>query len=80
GKGKSTRKSVVVKASNNTYGLRQGKWKYVEEGNDEPPQLYDLSVDETETNDVSLEHPTVVQKMAKKLAEILNSDRTVMNY
>ncbi|MEM8969238.1 MAG: arylsulfatase [Bacteroidota bacterium] len=80
GKEKGARESVVVKASNNIYGLRQGKWKYVEEGNDKPPQLYDLSVDAEETNDVSLQHPTVTQEMAKKLAEILNSDRTVMNY
>ncbi|MEM6845313.1 MAG: arylsulfatase [Bacteroidota bacterium] len=80
GEGEGIRKSVIVKASNNTYGLRQGKWKYVEGENDQPPQLYDLSVDEAETNDVLPEHPVVAQEMAKQLAEILNSGQTVTNH
>ncbi|MEX2568769.1 MAG: hypothetical protein WD431_22700 [Cyclobacteriaceae bacterium] len=32
-----SRESVVVRGSGNSYGLRQGKWKVVQEGDAQPP-------------------------------------------
>ena len=45
-------------------GARQGKWKAVRNGLDQPIELYDLEVDLGETKDVSDSHPDVVKRMA----------------
>lgn len=54
--------------------VRMGKWKAVKMGGDKPMLLYDLSVDLGEQNDLSKTHP----KIAKQLAELMNSSRTKM--
>ena len=41
---------------------RFGNWKAVRKGNSHHTELYDLSVDISEQNDVSKEHPTLVEK------------------
>jgi arylsulfatase A-like enzyme len=71
------REAVVVKASNNTYGLRWKNWKYVQGKEGEAAQLYDLSTDESETTDVYAEHPRVAEEMKQMLTKLLNSERTV---
>lgn len=77
GRNKEIRTSLVVKASNDTYGLRWKNWKYIEGKEDQVPQLYDLSTDESETTNIHSKHPKIAQEMKQKLAEILNSNRTV---
>lgn len=76
GQRQNIRESVVVKASKNLYGLRQGKWKYIQVEKNQPPQLYDLSVDVAETNNVYASHPEVVKELEQQLKQLLNSDRT----
>ncbi len=78
GKNKNRRKAVVVQSSANVLGLRWGKWKYIGAGNYKPQhsgapagELYDLSSDPSETVNVYLENPKVVEKMIKKLQNIL---------
>jgi arylsulfatase A-like enzyme len=67
--------------------LIEGNWKYIapgngqklnrntntELGNDPAPQLYDLSKDLAEKNNVAAEHPERVKVMAEKLAKIRGS-------
>ena len=51
-------------------GLRQGKWKLVQLGNDAKWQLFDLDKDRTETNDLSQQHPDVVASMKTEWEEM----------
>ncbi|MEM8954072.1 MAG: arylsulfatase [Verrucomicrobiota bacterium] len=44
--------------------VRDGKWKLVRQGND-PWELYDFSVDRTETHDLAEEHPERVEQMVE---------------
>ena len=76
GQSRNIRKSVVVKASTNTYGLRQGQWKYIQGGENQSPQLYDLSVDEAETTNLYTKHPDIAKELENKLNELLDSERT----
>ena len=50
-------------------GARQGKWKAVRNGLDQPIELYDLEADIGETKDVSDSHPDVVKQMARIFEE-----------
>lgn len=43
--------------------VREGKWKWVRHGRDVSPELFDLSVDIGEQNDVSADHPEVAAKL-----------------
>jgi len=71
-----TRESVVVKASKSLYGLRQGQWKYIQGTDGRPPQLYDLSVDEAESDNLYASQSEVAKEMEQRLNELLNSERT----
>jgi len=53
-------------------GLRQGKWKLVQLGNDTKWQLFDMEKDRTETNDLSDQYPDVVSRMKIKWEETAN--------
>ena len=48
--------------------LRQGQWKLVRHMND-PSELYDLSMDIGETNDLSTQHPEVISELERALAD-----------
>lgn len=52
-------------------------WKYILGKENKAAQLYDLSIDESETQSVLIEHPQVAKEIDQKLVELLNSDRTV---
>jgi hypothetical protein len=70
-------------------GLIEGDWKLIEPGkgakinrntntelgNDSQPQLYDLSKDIAEKNNVAAEHPDRVQAMLEHLRQIRGSAR-----
>jgi arylsulfatase len=50
--------------------LRQGKWKIVKLGNDDPWHLYDLEKDRTETTDLIAQYPEVARRMQAKWEEL----------
>lgn len=54
-------------------GLRQGKWKLVKLGDDDPWQLFDLDLDRTENNDLASKYPDVVSNMQAKWEELANA-------
>jgi arylsulfatase A-like enzyme len=82
GKSKTARQSLVEHAG--TLGLVEGNWKLIEPsngprmnrdtntelGNDPQPQLYDLSKDLGEKNNVAAEHPDRVKAMTAALERI----------
>ena len=47
--------------------VRQGRWKLVEQGLS-APQLFDLSVDISEVNDLATQRPRLVKDLLAKLA------------
>ncbi|MEM9830263.1 MAG: arylsulfatase [Bacteroidota bacterium] len=79
-KRENIRESVVVQSSNKTYGLRHGKWKFIQEVEGQKPQLYDLSQDESETTNVYASYPEVAKTLEQKLYELLDSERTAPSH
>lgn len=71
-----------------TFGLRMGKWKYIKPNDQPVPnwmvnkfvdpgfrkevQLFDLEKDPSETTNIHKEYPEIVEKMERKLTEIIN--------
>ena len=86
GEDKSIREMVVVQSSSNVLGLRWGNWKYIGGGDDYKPEnpddpegeLYDLSVDESESMNLYEKQPDMVAKMKRKLQEILSGERSTI--
>jgi arylsulfatase A-like enzyme len=83
---KSSRKEVVVQSSGNVLGIREGNWKFIGAGNykpenpDDPPgELYDLSTDIQETNNLYLQHPQRAAKMKAKLLQMLKDEVKIDN-
>lgn len=87
GKGDTNRDFVVQQNLNNTLAIIRGQWKYIEPsdappiefwtntelGNDQNPQLYDLSSDPSERINVAEKNPEVVKKLALLLKEVRNN-------
>jgi len=86
GKDDANREYIVQQNLNNTLAIVKGQWKYIEPsdapaieywtrmelGNDRQPQLYDLSSDPSEKNNVAKQHPEAV----RELSELLKSIKT----
>jgi len=49
----------------NNRAVRTGNWKLVAAGNDAPWELYDLSEDRSESQDLAAEHPEIVKRLAR---------------
>jgi arylsulfatase len=57
-------------ASGGLQAIRMGKWKGIKRNLFKGPsklELYDLSVDEKELNDLSSEYPEIISELEKKL-------------
>lgn len=52
--------------------LRKGNWKLVQTGKGKPIELYDLSKDIGEENDVAKQHPKLVKSLVKLMDEAIN--------
>lgn len=56
--------------------LRSGKWKLVRQY-DRPWELYDISLDRSELNDLSAEHPDIVREMSENWERIANQNGVI---
>ena len=88
GKSRTGRRLMVEQA--NGLSLRQGQWKYIEPnrrpkinletntelGNDPVVQLYNLSIDSGETNNVAAKYPDKAKEMAGLLQNIKQTGRS----
>jgi arylsulfatase A-like enzyme len=88
GKSKQGRDFVVEHSASGTLSLSKGNWKYIEPsdrpaynastnielGNAPEPQLYDLSTDRAEQENVAGEHPDLVAEMAALLKKVKESE------
>ncbi len=77
-----SRNYVIEQSLNNVLSIIQGKWKYIEPsngsainkntntetGNSKQPQLYDLSIDKAEKNNVAEQFPEIVKQLQVLLA------------
>ncbi|MCP5113248.1 MAG: arylsulfatase [bacterium] len=54
--------------------VRWGKWKAVREGPDQPLELFDLTADIGEENDVASEHPDVVKRIEDYIASAVTPE------
>ena len=54
--------------------VRWGKWKAVREGPDEPIELFDLTEDVGEENDVATEHPDIVKRIEAYIASAVTPE------
>ena len=75
------REAIFVQGDgkNEAIAICTGKWKVIERRFDDAAtahELYDLSEDIGETNDVSAEHPEVVERLAAALAKARAEGRT----
>lgn len=84
GKEAANRDYVVQQNLNNTLAIIKGQWKYIEPsdgpaieywtkmelGNDKRAQLYNLSSDPSERQNVANEHPKIVQELSALLEEV----------
>jgi arylsulfatase A-like enzyme len=57
------------------YGVRQGRWKYLESGDGERRELYDLAADPGETANLAPEHPEQVRRLAARIASWRSASR-----
>ncbi|KAA6434794.1 arylsulfatase [Rufibacter glacialis] len=88
--GKSSMGREVLVQQGGALALVKGNWKYIEPnkgpalntltnletGNAEAPQLYDLSTDQGETQNLAQKHPEKVQEMAQLLQQLKQSRKT----
>ncbi|WP_235884419.1 sulfatase family protein [Pedobacter hiemivivus] len=89
GEGKS-REYIVQQSINNTLGIIQGNWKYIEPGkgpainpqtkielgNNPQPQLYNLKNDSGERDNVAHLYPKEVKKLSDMLKEVKEKSQT----
>ena len=83
-------RSYIVQGSGGTLSLVSGEWKYItpgkgarynpnvniELGNDTVPQLYNLSKDTGEKNNVAKEQPEILEKLTGKLKTLRETTKT----
>ena len=83
--GKPVRDHVILQSAEATYAIRVGDWKFIERENPPPvparnkkaarkkgptrDELFDLAKDPGETKDLRAEHPEVVARLRKMLAD-----------
>jgi arylsulfatase A-like enzyme len=83
--GGAVRENVVVKSRGRLWGLREGRWKYIDgKGTglgmrgrvDHPAQLYDLTADREESKNLYADRPEVARRLKRRLDEAMRGQRT----
>ncbi|MEG1684542.1 MAG: arylsulfatase [Bacteroides sp.] len=85
-----SREYIVQQNLNNTLAIIKGQWKYLEPsdkprlehwtktelGNEQKPQLYNLSIDPKEQKNVAQQHPEIVKELSTLLEEVKTKKQT----
>ncbi|MDF7808062.1 arylsulfatase [Pontiellaceae bacterium B12219] len=71
-----TRLPLINHGNNQRYSITEGSWKLVLPGKETGMELYDLSKDRSEKNNVAAAHPETVQHLKNRITEIIASGRT----
>ena len=67
---------LINHGNNGRYSITEGDWKLVLPGKETGIELYDLSKDRAETNNIAAAHPEKVAVLKKRIAEIVARGRT----
>ena len=71
------RVAMVHHGISGRYALREGKWKLVmEDGRKNKRELYDLSTDPGETDNVAIDHPDLERTLTAKLTSLIENGRS----
>ena len=72
------RLAMIHHSMQGRYAIREGQWKLIMEGGRRAAkrELYDLSADPGEKNDLIAKHPKVAKRLAKRITEIIQNGRT----
>ena len=67
---------IVHHGANGRFAIREGRWKLVMEHGKERRELYDLTADPGEKNDVIAQHPDVATRLTERITAIVRNGRT----
>ena len=71
------RVAMVHHSSQGRFAIREGKWKLVmEDARNNKRELYDLSSDPRETNNLVTKHPGIERRLVAKLSVLVNNGRS----
>jgi arylsulfatase A len=72
----AVRAPMIHHAANGRFAVREGKWKLVMEHAKLPRELYDLSADPGEQNNVIAQHADIAAALARQITAIVQNGRT----
>ncbi|MEX0323887.1 MAG: arylsulfatase [Puniceicoccaceae bacterium] len=75
-KSKYNRLPLINHASNGRFAVTEGTWKLIMAHNKDKAELYDLKADPAEEHNVINRHPEIVQRLEKKITDIVLNGRT----
>ena len=73
---KPERLPLINHGNNGQYAITTGKWKLVLPSKNSPAQLFDLSMDQSEENNVVEENPGIAARLTKQINSIIARGRT----
>jgi arylsulfatase A len=71
-----SRPPIIHHSAGGGFAIREGKWKLVMEAGRQKRELYDLSIDPSETNNLLGSHPEVASDLVSKISHIVRSGRS----
>ena len=68
------RKQIILQSSGKDFGLRSGEWKYIYKSDTNISELYNLTSDPGESNNVLKMHPEIARKMHEELISAIQQE------
>jgi arylsulfatase A len=76
GQAQPARPAMIHHAANGRLAIRDGKWKLVMEHGRSARELYDLTTDPGEKNDVIAQHADIASRLTERITAIVQNGRT----
>ncbi len=76
GKEASDRPPMIHHSAQGGFAIRDGKWKLVMEHRKQTRELYDLSADPSEKQNVLADHPDIESQMTERISTIVRQGRS----